>query len=296
MKLIPLLLCTLLTFPIYAQNLQKDSIDRRSELLIISSDQTISSDSSGIRILRSTEDKHKSVSVSELFIMGKNGYRKGNQSPFGGNAPFKGHWSGFHYGFVNFTHLPEAWESLELDWSHSFVMQFNLCKYSINLVPRNNFGLVTGLGLEYQRLRFNNDNISIAKRDGRLEIIEPMEEYRGMETIRRSSFKVLYLTVPLVMEVQFPADNRNRMYISGGFMGGLRMHSKTKIVYEDGQGDKGKKKARGNFNMVPFKADVIGRIGYRNVSIWGSYTLTNMFKSTNIPESHVYTVGFGLTY
>lgn len=41
---------------------------------------------------------------------------------------------------------------------NSFVMQFNVFQQSINLVPRNNFGIVVGLGLEYQRLRFDNKN------------------------------------------------------------------------------------------------------------------------------------------
>lgn len=294
MKLILSLLCCLCTFPIYSQS--QDSLSRDQEMIIITKDQHNIPDSSQVKILRKTENKPQGSSVSELFILGKNTYKKGDQNSSGYSPRFKGHWSGFQYGFVNFTKVPEAWGNLELDWGHSFAMQFNLCKYSINLSPRNNFGLVTGIGLEYQRLRFNNDNVSIRKNNGTLDIINVKNEYPNIDQVKRSTFKNLYLTIPLLMEVQFPARNKNRMYISGGVMGGVRMHSKAKIVYKDDDGDKNKKKIKGNFNMVPFKADAIARIGFRNLNVWGSYTLTNMFKSSDTPDLHLYTVGIGLTF
>ena len=295
MKLILLLLCMSLTLPDYAQ-ISQDTLKQEDEMIIISSKKANPQDTSQINILKKSENRPRETSVSELFIIGKNSYKKGSQNPSGRYQPFKGHWSGFYYGFVNFASVPETWSNLDLDWGHSFAMQFNLCKYSINLVPRNNFGLVTGLGFEYQRLRFNNDNISIAKENGDLVITQPKELNPNIENIRRSCFKNLYLTIPLLMEVQFPAHTQKRMYVQGGIMGGLRLHSKTKVVYEDNDGDKHKQKGKGNFNMVPFKADAVARIGYRGLNVWGSYTLTNMFKTSNAPSLHAYTIGIGATF
>lgn len=236
----------------------------------------------------------KGQSVSELFNIGKNTWKDGKKTK-GRHAPFKGHWSGFHYGFVNYTSLPEAWKSLEPDGGASFAMHFNPCKYSINLSPRNNFGIVTGLGLEYQRLRFNNDNISLVKSEGNLEIIHPLDNPK-IDKITRSTLKNLYLTVPLLLEVQFPAKKSQRMYVSGGIMGGIRVHTKTKIVYEDSNGKKHKQKEKGNFNTIPFKADAVARIGFSSLSLWGSYTLTNLFKSSAVPDSHLYSLGIGVTF
>lgn len=293
MKLILILLCCAFTLPVCAQ-IQKDTLHRDEEMRVISPVERTTSDSSRIRILRNTENKHRESTMNELFIIGRNAYKRGNPSPMGRYAPFKGHWSGFHYGFVNFTELPERLKAMELNWAASFAMQFNLAKYSINLSRRNNFGLVTGIGLEYQRLRFDNDNVSITKKNGEVTPIENLKaKYPDMETIKRSSFKTLYLTIPLTMEVQFPAHCSRRMYLSGGIMGGLRMHSKTKIVYENESGNKHKKKDKGNFDMVPFKADAIARIGYRGINVWGSYMLTNLFKDEDV---HTYTVGIGFTF
>ncbi|MEI3155236.1 MAG: outer membrane beta-barrel protein [Odoribacter sp.] len=294
MRLILLLFCSFLSLCVLAQS-SKDSLKQEKEMIIFSPNHKASKDSTKIKILRDTKNENKENSVSELFIIGKSTYKKGDHKPMGRYAPFKGHWTGFQYGFVNYAHLPDAWNDLDLDWSHSFSMQFNLCKYCINLTPHNNFGLVTGLGLEYQRLRFNNNDVSIAKISGKLVIINPKEEYSNIASIKRSTFKNLYLTIPLLAEIQFPARNTHRMYIAGGIMGGVRMHSKTKIVYHDDKDDKYKKKGKGNFNMVPFKADAVVRMGYRQVNVWGSYTLTNMFKSSDTPNLHLYTIGLGIT-
>ena len=244
-----------------------------------------------------SEGKTKGMSVSELFAVGEKTYKKANLENY---STFKGHWKGFHFGFMNFANLPDGWEDMELDMGSSFSMQFNFANYSVNLNSRGNIGLVTGLGIEYQRFRFSDENITLIKEESNTIPVHVQDIYTedNIDHVQRSSFKNLYLTIPFIFEVQFPAAKaaKKRIYASAGFMGGVRMHSKTKIVYRDSDDDKQKEKMKGNFHVVPFKVDVTGRIGYRNINIWGSYTLTNLFKSNTIPDLKVYTLGFGLLF
>lgn len=244
----------------------------------------------------------KENTINGLFMMGKKAL--GGQPDYlldSKYAPFKGHWSGFYYGFVNFTNTdysmypPEKGEFMELDWTHSFVMQFNILRYSINFVQKNNFGLVTGLGLEYQRLRFEHNYTTIALEEHKVQPVN-LSQDPDLATIKRSSFKTFYLTIPVMLELQLPAHMKEGFYVSAGFMGGIRMHSKTKIVYDNLNGKKHKRKDKGNFNMVPFKADAVARIGFRNINLWGSYTLTEMFKSGKGPKLHPYSLGIGVTF
>lgn len=241
--------------------------------------------------------KSKGMSVSELFAVGEKTYKKANLENY---STFKGHWKGFHFGFMNFANLPDGWEDMELDMGSSFSMQFNFANYSVNFNSRGNIGLVTGLGIEYQRFRFSDENITLIKEEGNTIPVHVQDIYTedNIDHVQRSSFKNLYLTIPFIFEVQFPAAKaaKKRIYASAGFMGGVRMHSKTKIVYRDSDDDKRKEKMKGNFHVVPFKVDVTGRIGYRNINIWGSYTLTNLFKSNTMPDLKVYTLGFGLLF
>ena len=244
-----------------------------------------------------SEGKTKGMSVSELFAVGEKTYKKANLENY---STFKGHWKGFHFGFMNFANLPDGWEDMELDMGSSFSMQFNFANYSVNLNSRGNIGLVTGLGIEYQRFRFSDENITLIKEESNTIPVHVQDIYTedNIDHVQRSSFKNLYLTIPFIFEVQFPAAKaaKKRIYASAGFMGGVRMHSKTKIVYRDSDDDKQKEKMKGNFHVVPFKVDVTGRIGYRNINIWGSYTLTNLFKSNTMPDLKVYTLGFGLLF
>lgn len=213
---------------------------------------------------------------------------------------FSGNWQGFNFGFINFTETdfsmyPGGENFMELDWANSFVMQFNLLQQSINLVPRNIFGFVVGLGLEYQNFRFDNRHSSIDLDPN--GIIQPITLDPNWD-VKRSTFKTLYMTVPLLMELQLPAKSYRRLYVSGGVMGGLRLHSKTKVVYN--QNGKHKKKNTDNFNMIPFKADLIAKVGYRgrdcSFCVWGSYTMTDMFKADKGPKLHPYSVGVGIGF
>lgn len=292
MKIILFLFCISIVFPLRAQK-SGEFLNHTKTIRLTSPEYNTAKDST--YTLRSTDSLQKTNNVSELFGIGKKACQKGPANPMGRYASFKGHWSGFYYGFVNIAKLSECWNDLELDWNRSFAMQFNAFKYNINLSKRNHFGLVTGLGLEYQRLRFNNNYITIEKSNNDLNIID-LHEQLETGSIKRSSFKNLYLTIPLLLEIQFPAKHSKKMYVSGGIMGGVRMHSKTKIVYEDNEGNKHKQKKKGNFNTTPFKADAIARLGFKNINVWGSYTLTNMFYAENTPDLHLYTVGVGLSF
>lgn len=238
---------------------------------------------------RDTTEQKNALSVAELFVIGKKTYQEDYYSPF------KGHSRGFHVGFMNFAHLPEEYDGMKLKGSGSFTFQFNIFNHNIGLNKRNNLGLITGLGLEYQRFRFDNSDYTLTKIDGTTSLVNAKERYSGIESVKRSSFKNLYLTIPLMLEVQFPASKYGkRFYVSGGFMGGVRMHSKTKVVYNSSDNGKEKEKQKGNFNVVPFKVDAMARIGYSKISIWGGYTVTHLFKDKNLTDLNVYTIGFGL--
>lgn len=81
-------------------------------------------------------------------------------------------------------------------------MQFNMFQYSMRLNKLNNIGLVTGLGLEYQRFRFANKN-SIERGEGGQ--IYPME----VENVKKSSFKNLYLPYLLSLNGNSRLRNTN---------------------------------------------------------------------------------------
>ena len=210
---------------------------------------------------------------------------------------FRGHWNGFYFGFVNFgkTNYSKYGgdDFMELDWASSFTMHFNFAKFSFGLSPRQRFGIFTGFGLDYSRLCFDGD-ITVRRKKGEMLHAVALSDL-GIEEVKRSTFKALYLTIPLMLEKQIPAPHWKRFYVSTGFIGGIRLHSKTKVVYTSEKGNKRKLKENGSYGMVPFKVDYTLRVGYRGVCIWGNYSLTNMFNKNRVPELRPFAVGFGIT-
>ena len=199
---------------------------------------------------------------------------------------FRGHWNGFYFGFVNFgkTNYSKYGgnDFMELDWASSFTMHFNFAKFSFGLSPRQRFGIFTGFGLDYSRLCFDGD-ITVRRKKGEMLHAVPLSDL-GIEEVKRSTFKALYLTIPLMLEKQIPAPHWKRFYVSTGFIGGIRLHSKTKVVYTSEKGNKRKLKENGSYGMVPFKVDYTLRVGYRGV-----------FNKNRAPELRPFAVGFGIT-
>lgn len=201
---------------------------------------------------------------------------------------FDGHWNGLQIGMVHFANLPKAWDVLELNCSKSIAVQYNFGQLDIISSKNNSFGFYTGLGLEYQRLCFDNSSISITKEDGELQIIDLNEEIESLTKVKRSTLKNLYLTIPLLIEIQ-----KERFFATAGVAGSLRLHSKTKVVYKDENNDKKKRKNSSNFDIPCVKMDATARIGYGGSYIWCSYTLTDMFESIDI---HPMSIGVGFYF
>lgn len=316
MKVVIFIICMLISIGSIAQEKTDTIKDKRDKIIIRDSWQKTDTsrnslqNNTDLRILDNgtelftepnvmPEENNQHERSFELMILSRNVFKRSRFVDIDRmNRRFSGHWCGFNFGFVNFGNTDYSMytegqgDFMDLNYSGSFVMQFNVFEQSINLSRHNNFGFVVGMGLEYYRLKFENKYSSIIEtKTGKIEPLELTDL-----DVKRNSFKTLYLTIPLMFEYQFPAKSEKNLYIAAGVVGGLRMHSKTKVVYKNDSGHKRKKKNSDNFNMIPVKADLTARIGYRSINVWYSYTLTNMFKSGKGPELHPYSVGFGISF
>lgn len=274
----------------------KDSLNPGNEMRIMPTHSK--NTEQGIRILSGESDfiPFSGKTDPEIQVAGRRYKKSRNRRDY---AYFRGHLCGANFGFVNFAHTdysmyaPEADGFMDLDYANSFVMQFNVCEQSINFSPRNIFGMVLGLGLEYQRLRFDQKHVSITV--GENNHVEP----RILDpdwSIKKNSFKILYLSVPVLFELQMPARRRQRFYIAAGAMGGIRLLSRTKIIYYNPEGEKKRNRTTDDYSLMPIKADLIARIGYHSWNIWASYTVTEMFRSKKGPEVHPCSLGLGFTF
>jgi hypothetical protein len=202
---------------------------------------------------------------------------------------FNGHWSGFELGFngladEDYSLYPAAdADFMELDQPKSMEVNINFLEYSI--VLDSHIGLVTGMGFSMNNYRFDKD-LTLVKGDDRIIPLRFGEEQK----VEKSKLTASYLTVPLLLEFQIPVNGRsNRLFISGGVIGGINLGSHTKVKYDDS-----KEKDRGNFNINPFKCSATVRAGFNDLSLYASYGLTPLFKNDKGPELFPFSIGISL--
>jgi hypothetical protein len=183
---------------------------------------------------------------------------------------------------------------MDLNTGKSWNMNVNFAQYSINFV-NNKFGLVTGLGIEWNYYRFDNDNsVQENTTTGIIENRDLAVDYPTWN-IEKSKLSTTYATIPLLLEVHSSAYQHSGVTFSAGLIGGLKLGSNTKIVYKE-NGDKKKDKTKDDFNLSPFRYGVHARLGVGDWMIYGTYYFTPLFESNKGPELFPISVGFALSF
>lgn len=205
---------------------------------------------------------------------------------------FSGHWAGVDFGFNTFINTDYSGYSTEFmnnDIFRSNSTYLNLVQQSIGLQRnRNTIGLVTGLGLQLKSYRLEGNTTIQRFENGR---IEPQTLY--FDQNQKSKLSIVSLMVPVLAEFQIPVNHyKNRLYISGGGFGGIRLSSHTKIKYR-ADGKKEKLKTPGHYSLQDFKYGLMVRAGYRWVNVFATYELTPFFKENKGPD--LTPVTFGVT-
>ena len=210
---------------------------------------------------------------------------------------FRGHWAGFEmgvngFGNEDYSMYPLAQNDfMDLDMAKSIAVNLNFLQYDIGLQKeRNTIGIITGLGLEWNNYRFD-ENVSLEKGGSGL-----IQAYRFNEdwSVKKSKLTSLYLTVPLLFEFQIPVKYKNRrVHLSTGLVGGLRLGSHTKIKYKS-NGNKHKDKDHDDFNLNTLRYSAQIRVGYRSLNFFATYGLNGLFQKNDGPKLDPFTVGITL--
>jgi Outer membrane protein beta-barrel domain len=141
-----------------------------------------------------------------------------------------------------------------------FNQRVNLAKHVLN------FKYAVGLELNNYRYR---ENILFQKTSPPLVLLSAKD-------FKKNKLAADYLTVPLMLNLNFRPGHRQQFDISAGISVGYLYSSRQKTV---GGGD-GKTKYRDNFELRPWKLAYVGEVGLGDIKLYGSYAFKSMFKNT----------------
>lgn len=208
------------------------------------------------------------------------------------NNKFRGNWAGFELGLNGYAKQNydnfQTKDFMDLQTGKSITVRLNFLQFDIGLQKGNkNIGLLTGLGLESKDYRFEN-SYSLKNINGSTHPL-PL----AYDEIKKSKLNILYLTAPVLFEMQFPDAKNRRFHIGFGVEGGWRISSHTKVKYKH-DGGWNKDKDRNSFNINDFKLDAQLRLGYSGFHLFFNYGLLDLFEENKGPKLTPFTVGITL--
>lgn len=198
-------------------------------------------------------------------------------------------WGGLGIGVTGYLSpdntigLPAGMELMELDYSRSVGANLNFLDKRID-IARHGLGLVTGLGLDFRSYAFKNNTAFAINKD----TIAAFGD--SLVTFDKNKLKSVYVQVPLLIDINTSADPNKAVHIGFGVIGGIRLTSKLKQIYEV-EGDRTKVRTRGHFQMNPFSADLTARVGYGDLVFYGNYGLMSVFEGGKGTDLTPFTIG-----
>ncbi len=234
------------------------------------------------------------------------------------NKKFNGHWAGFDLGLNGYFNpdfnmsFPKETEYMDLRMTKSWAVHLNFYEQNIALSKNKKWGMVTGLGLNWNNYRFSMDT----------RLSSDSSELRGYIdqgiSIRKSKLTALYFDVPLLFEFQTNSYmKKNSFHFATGMVMGVRISSHTKKYYDEWNKEfditaynqatdnyetvftatspnESKTKDFDDFYMNPFKWDATVRVGWGFINLFATYSVNTLFKTDKGPELHPWTVGISL--
>ena len=200
-----------------------------------------------------------------------------------------GSWDGLEIGVNDFLNsdyemdLPADADFMELKVPNSWGVNLNFAEKSFGLIG-NYFGIVTGMGLEYNRYMLEND-VDLLEVDGLMTGVPANIDFD------KNRLSVYYLNVPLMAEIQLPVTGEyRRIHLSAGVVGGMRLASRQVQKYSI-DGEKQKDKSKDDFNLRNFRYGFTARVGYGDFAFFANYYPQTLFEDGMGPDIYPVTVG-----
>lgn len=260
------------------------------------------------------------VSVgNHMLIIDDNGnvkYRRNNKR-------FNGHWGGVELGINGYvtpqfnTNWGDEYDYLRLKYERSVQVNLNIYEQNIALNKAKNMGLVTGIGMSWNNWFFSPPTY-LSPDSSKLKGFYMVDDKGYDLSVRKTKLTVMYITVPLMYEIQTRHPRRiKRFHFGIGVLMSARVRTHTKIYFNQGNqeywyqdpADPNKKygpfttpntssrnivKSYDSFHLQPFRFDAMVRIGYGIINLWGHFGLNQMFQRDRGPELYTWAAGITL--
>jgi len=236
---------------------------------------------------------------------------------------FNGHWGGVEIGINGYvtpqfnTNWDKKYDYLNLRYEKSIAINLNVYEQNIALNKAKNLGLVTGIGMAWNNWRFSSPTY-LTPDSATIQGFYMVNTDGTNLSVRKSKLTAMYITVPLMFEVQTKNPSQfKRFHFGVGALVSARVSTHTKIYFNEasktyqlkdpGTGETDSKllvtpnatyrnisKDFNSFQLQPFRFDGMVRIGFGIVNLWAQFGLNQFFKKDRGPELYTWSAGITL--
>jgi len=200
------------------------------------------------------------------------------------------YWSGFHVGvnmLMNGNFEPSFnSKHLQVDPAQSFSYSFNFMEQKIRIV-KDYFGIVTGIGFTNSRYGFKDDHLRLASN---ADSTWGMIDSSLVSGFTKNQLRVNYFNVPLLFQINTSKSEDNNFHLAFGAIGGIRIGSKVKYIYEV-YGGENDHKEEGRYNINPFQLCATVRMGYRDFGVFANYNVLSLYETGKSETAYPLTFG-----
>jgi hypothetical protein len=93
-----------------------------------------------------------------------------------------------------------------------------------------------------------------------------------------------YMHMPIMVEYQKKLSKKSHFFVQAGVELGLKLSSKSSVVYRDERNKRVKEKMGRGMNVNPLTADAKIEIGFNSFALYGRYGLIELFRKNRGPE------------
>ena len=163
-----------------------------------------------------------------------------------------------------------------------FMQRLSLVKQNVNLKY--------GLGLELNNYRYKSSAVLSYREAGVIPYSNGIQTnapfiFRDSISFSKNKLAADYLTVPMMLNINFTPKRKNGFGLSGGISAGYLYSAR----YKTKEG-KDVEKVKSDFDLERFKLSYIGELSLGPVRLYGSYAMKNMWEKGL--DMTPYTLGF----
>jgi hypothetical protein len=201
------------------------------------------------------------------------------------------HWKGIAVGVNGYLNpagtltMNRKYSYMDLNYARSFNWQFNLIENQIRIV-KNYVKIVTGLGIDFHMYELAQKTHLNADSSFTWGNIDSSNIY----TYKKNKFRDTYLQIPLLLEFNTSNNPDKTFHIAVGVVGQYLLSSRTKQKLEQNKNEITNVR-KDSYNLNPFGAKAHVNLGYRGWTVFGEYSLTQLFKTNQGPELYPFSVG-----